>query len=67
MKTVYTVYRMDGRVVFITDPTRVNGRGRRVESLPFPSRYRYFSCIHCDNNEFIDFFDTALRALVGDI
>lgn len=65
MKTVYTVYRMDGRVVFITDPTRVNGRGRRVEVMP--QCYRYFSCIHCDNNEFIDFFDTALRALVGDI
>ena len=33
MKTVYTVYRMDGSVVFVTDPARVSGpRGRRVES-----------------------------------
>lgn len=66
MKTVYTVYRMDGAVVFVTDPTRVYGRGRRVEFVPF-RRYRYFSCAHCDNNEFMDFFDVALRALVGDI
>lgn len=61
MKTVYTVYRMDGSVVFVTDPTRVNGHGRRVEFTPM---VRYFSCPHCDNMEYLDFFDIAL---VGNI
>lgn len=65
MKTVYTVYRMDGRTVFVTDPARVSGpRGRRVEFTPM---VRYFSCLHCDNMQYVDFFDIALRALVGDI
>jgi len=66
VKTVYTVYRMDGSVVFVTDPARVSGpRGRRVESTP--TMVRYYSCVHCDNTHYVDFFDIALRALVGDI
>ena len=66
MKTVYTVTRLDGRTVFVTDPARVSGpRGRRVELMP--TMVRYYSCVHCDNTHCVDFFNSALRALVGDI
>ena len=56
---------MDGSVVFVTDPARVYGPGRRVETRA--DTHWLYDCAHCGNVAVVDFFDIALRALVGGI